>query len=57
MKKNIPLDKEIKSYNMSDNDKINIFNQIQDIDTFYGTVKVFDKNQMRKEVVESNIFF
>lgn len=55
--KNIPLDKEIKSYNMSDNDKINIFNQIQDIDTFYGTVKVFDKNQMRKEVVESNIFF
>ena len=42
--KNIPLDKEIKSYNMSDNDKINIFNQIQDIDTFYGTVKVFDKN-------------
>lgn len=55
--KNIPLDKEIKSYNMSDNDKINVFNQIQDIDTFYGTVKVFDKNQMRKEVVESNIFF
>ena len=55
--KNIPLDKEIKSYNMSDNDKINIFNQIQDVDTFYGTVKVFDKNKMRKDVVESNIFF
>ena len=42
---------------MSDNDKINIFNQIQDVDTFYGTVKVFDKNKMRKDVVESNIFF
>ena len=55
--KNISLDKEIKSYNMGNNDKINIFNKIQDIDTFYGTVKVFDKNQMRKEVVESNIFF
>ena len=55
--KSISLDKEIKSYDMSDDDKINIFNQIQDIDTFYGTVKVFDKNQMRKEVVESNIFF
>lgn len=55
--KNIPLDKEIKSYDMSDDDKINVFNEIQDIDTFYGTVKVFDKNQMRKEVVESNIFF
>lgn len=53
----IPLDKEIKSYDMSDDDKINIFNEIQDIDTFYGTVNVFDKNQMRKEVVESNIFF
>ena len=38
----------MKSYNMSDNDKINVFNKIQDIDTFYGTVKVFDKNQMRK---------
>ena len=55
--KSISLDKEIKSYDMSDDDKINIFNEIQDIDTFYGTVKVFDKNQMRKEVVESNIFF
>ncbi len=53
----IPLDKEIKSYDMSDDDKINIFNKIQDIDTFYGAVNVFDKNQMRKEVVESNIFF
>ncbi len=55
--KSISLDKEIKSYDMSDDEKINIFNEIQDIDTFYGTVKVFDKNQMRKEVVESNIFF
>lgn len=43
--KSISLDKEIKSYDMSDDDKINIFNEIQDIDTFYGTVKVFDKNQ------------
>ncbi len=55
--KNISLDKEIKSYNMGNNDKINIFNKIQDIDTFYGTVKVFDKMQMSKDVIESNIFF
>ena len=55
--KKYTVEKEIKSYNMSDNDKINVFNKIQDIDTFYGTVKVFDKNQMRKDVVESNIFF
>lgn len=55
--KNISLDKEIKSYDMSDENKINIFNEIQDIDTFYGIAKIFDKCHMRKEVVESNIFF
>ena len=55
--KNISLDKEIKSYDMTQEEKIKIFNQIQDIDTFYGCVKVFEKNAMRKEIVESNIFF
>lgn len=55
--KNLPLQKEIKSYDMTQEEKINIFNQIQDIDTFYGCVKIFDKGAMRKEIVESNIFF
>lgn len=55
--KNIPLDKEIKSYNITDLKKIEIFNSIQDIDTFYGCVKIFEKAAMRKEVIESNIFF
>lgn len=55
--KNIPLDKEIKSYDMTDLDKIEIFNSIQDIDTFYGCVKIFEKTAMRKEIIESNIFF
>lgn len=57
IKKNIPLNKEIKSYDMTDKEKIEIFNKIQDIDTFYGCVKVFEKNSMKKEIVESNIFF
>lgn len=51
------LMKEIKSYDMTDEEKINIFDKIQDIDTFYGCVKIFEKGAMKKEVVESNIFF
>ena len=55
--KKIPLDKEIKSYDMTDEEKIKIFSRIQDIDSFYGCVKIFEKNAMKKEIVESNIFF
>ncbi len=55
--KNIPLDAEIKSYNMTDIDKIRIFDKIQDIDTFHGCVKIFDKHVMKKEIIDSNIFF
>lgn len=55
--KNISLSKEIKSYDMDDDEKIKIFNQIQDIETFYGCVKVFEKASMKKEIIESNIFF
>ena len=56
-KRNIDLNQEIKSYDMSDNEKIEIFKNIQDIDTFYGCVKIFDKSLMKKEIIESNIFF
>ncbi len=55
--KNISLSKEIKSYDMTDLEKIEIFNNIQDIDTFYGCAKIFEKAAMRKEIIESNIFF
>ena len=55
--KNIGLDSEIKSYDMSETEKIKIFNKIQDINTFHGCVKVFDKKYMRKETIDSNIFF
>lgn len=55
--KGFALDKEIKSYDMKQEEKIKIFNKIQDIDTFQGCVKVFDKCVMKKEIVDSNIFF
>ena len=37
----ISLMQEIKSYDMTDEEKIDIFDKIQDIDTFYGCVKIF----------------
>ena len=55
--KKLDKDAEIKSYNMTEKEKINIFNKIQDIETFHGCVKVFDKKFMKKEIVDSNIFF
>lgn len=55
--KNLNLDTEIKSYDMTENEKIIIFNKIQDIETFHGCVKVFDKKYMKKEIVDSNLFF
>ncbi len=55
--RNIPIDKEIKSYNMLDEEKKKILSTIQDIDTFYGVAKVFNKELMRKEIIHSNIFF
>ena len=55
--KKLDLDTEIKSYDMTEDEKIKIFNKIQDIETFHGCVKVFDKKYMRKEIVDSNIFF
>lgn len=55
--KKLDLDTEIKSYDMTKDEKIKIFNKIQDIETFHGCVKVFDKKFMKKEIVNSNIFF
>lgn len=55
--KELDLESEIKLYDMTEDEKIQIFNKIQDIETFHGCVKVFDKKYMRKEIVDSNIFF
>lgn len=56
-KRNIDLKKEIKSYDMTDIEKITIFSKVQEVKDFCGVIKVFDKNAMSKEIVESNIFF
>lgn len=55
--RNIDFNKEIKSYDMTEDEKIEIFSNIQDIDSFYGCAKIFEKASMRKEIIESNIFF
>ena len=56
-KRKIDLKKEIKSYDMKDEEKINIFNKVEEVKDFCGIAKVFDKKLMNKEIVESNIFF
>jgi len=55
--RNIDLKKEIKSYDMTDTEKITIFNKVEEVKDFCGIAKVFDKKIMTKEIIESNIFF
>ena len=55
--RNIDLKKEIKSYDMTDDEKITIFKKVEELEDFCGIEKVFDKKIMTKEIVESNIFF
>jgi len=55
--RNIDLKKEIKSYDMTDTEKITIFNKVEEVKDFCGIAKVFDKKVMTKEIIESNIFF
>lgn len=56
-RRNIPLDKEVKSYDYLSSEKAEIFNAIQDIDTFVGCVKVFDKTLMMKKIEDCNVFY
>lgn len=56
-KRKIKISKELKSFDFSDEEKINIFAQIQEVESFYGCAKIFEKSLMKKEIIESNIFF
>lgn len=56
-KRKIDLKKEIKSYDMTNDEKIDIFNKVEDVKDFCGIAIVFDKKIMNKEVTQSNIFF
>lgn len=51
------LSEELKSRNMSADEKIELITKIQKIDDFLGCAIVFDKSHMRKQIEESNIFF
>lgn len=55
--RNIRIEKELKSIHMKPADKILFFENIQTIPHFYGCSKVFSKEGMKKEIVESNVFF
>lgn len=53
----MPLDEELKSRNMTTNEKISLLSKIQTIESFYGCSIVFDKNHMTKKIHACNIFF
>ncbi len=53
----MPLSEELKSRNMTVNEKIDIISQVQSIENFYGCAIVFDKSHMRKSISTSNLFF
>lgn len=55
--RNMDLNSEIKSFNMKNYEKVNIFKSIQKIDNVCFIAKIFNKEIMKKEIVESNIFF
>lgn len=55
--RNMDLNSEIKSFHMKPYEKVNIFKSIQKIDNVCFIAKVFNKEIMKKEIVESNIFF
>lgn len=55
--RNLDYSKEIKSFDMTIDEKKGIFNQIQKIETFFGCAKIFKKDSMDKEIIESNIFY
>lgn len=54
---NFPINKELKAIHMHEEDKILFFKNIDNITYFYGVSKVFVKSLMKKEIIESNIFF
>lgn len=56
-RRHINVSKEIKAKDMYALDKIKIFKMAEEFETFYGIAKVFDKTKMRKEIIESNIFY
>lgn len=55
--KNINLDVEIKSFDYTQEEKVEIMNSVQIYNSFIGIAKVFEKRKMRKEIVDENLFY
>jgi len=53
----IALSKEIKSYDMNNYEKIKIFKEIQKIKSFCGFSIIFNKEEMKMSVENSNVFY
>ena len=54
---NIPLENELKSFNLAVSDKITIFKSIQQIRSYIGCAKVFNKIEMKKKITDVNVFY
>lgn len=48
---------EIKSYNYSQEERVEIINLVQDYNSFIGISKIFKKLEMKKEIVDENLFY
>ena len=55
--RNIDLRKELKSFDFLDEEKIEIVSKIQEIDSFIGCVKVFDKEKLPRPIYDCNTFY
>lgn len=51
------LNTELKTRNMTIDEKMELIQKIQKIDDFYGCAVLFDKTRMRKPIEDSNLFF
>lgn len=52
-----PLNNEFKARMMTPEEKIELFNSVQDIPSFCGIAIVFDKEMMMKAIDNENVFF
>lgn len=55
--KNIEINKELKSYDYTEFEKIDILNSVQEYDTFVGISKIFNKNAMMKNITNVSTFY
>lgn len=56
-RRGIPLSRELKTREMTVQEKKEVLNGIQVLDNFYGCAIQFNKSNMRKEIEKTNIFF